>query len=347
MPSPAFTAMQRQVLNPSGMSEAETGALVDLLISGELAAAEGADLLVAWTRRGETAVELAAVVWNLLARAQVPASPACMDLCGTGGSGLTRFNVSTTAAFVLAALGVPVAKHGNRGSARPNGGFDLLDALEVPYQLPPERLARLHAESGVCFLFARQVHPAVAAVAPARKLAAQHVRRTVFNLAGPLANPFRPRRQIVGVSDEQVARVVAEALVRLGSERAVVVLGHPGIDELSISGPSHLWEVHDGRVHHRIAEHFHQPGLTHDQLPGGDAPVNKHLFRRLLAGEERGPLLDLVCVNAGAALDCWHGRPILGDGQGVAAARAALTSGKVAAAFAKHHALARELAAAP
>jgi len=238
-----------------------------------------------------------------------------------------------------------VIKHGNKGSKIPNGSFDLLEMLGVPFQLPPAQLARLHAETGVCFLFARAVHPAVAAVAPARKLAAQHAKRTVFNLAGPLANPCRPRKQLIGVTDERTAHVVAEAIARLGTERAIVVRGHPGIDEVSITGPTHVWTVHGGHVHHAIIERIHQHGVDHAHLPCGDAQANAATFHRLLSGEERGPLLDMVCANAGAALDCWRDRPVLSDSVGFDEAKALLLSGTVKATFVKHLTMAKQLAA--
>ncbi len=339
------------VARHEGMTDGEVGELLTALVDGSCTPEQAVELLCAWSARGETGAELTAVVRFLLARAlPLPPLPPGMDLCGTGGSGLTRFNVSTTAAFVLGAAGVPVAKHGNKGSGRANGSFDLLDALRVPYALPPARLAELQRRSGVCFLFARTMHPVVGALAPARKLARARAARTVFNLAGPLANPSRPLMQIIGVTNAQSAHVVAEALVRLDAgrtgARAVVVCGHPGLDEVSITGPTNLWNVQGGHIHHAIIERVHQPGLTHELLPGGDAHENARLFERLLQGEEQGALLDLVCTNAGVALDCWHGRPILSDGGGFAQARALIADGAAWAAFARHRELATEFHAA-
>ncbi len=338
------------VRRPEGMDDSEVAELLSTLVAGSIGPEQAADLLCAWSERGETGAELAAVVRFLLAHALTPGDLApSIDLCGTGGSGLARYNVSTTAAFVLCAAGVPVAKHGNKGSGRPNGSFDLLEALRVPYLLPLPRLAELHRRSGICFLFARTMHPVVGALAAARKLARARVARTVFNLAGPLANPCRPLKQIIGVTDARTAHVVGEALVRLeagrAEARAVVVCGHPGIDEVSITGPTNLWNIQAGRLHHAIIERVHQPGLTHDRLPGGDAHENARHFERLLQGEEQGALLDLVCTNAGVALDCWHGRPILSDGPGFAQARALIADGSAWAAFARHRELATEFAA--
>lgn len=336
---------RNRAARPGGMTPAEAEEFFALLLAGSLPAVDGAALLVDLETRGATATELATLVRLLLARAApAPAAGRCFDLCGTGGSGLARFNVSTTSAFVLAACGVPVAKHGNRGSARPNGSFDLLDALAVPFSLAPSAHERLLRETGVCFLFARQMHPGVAAVAPYRKLAAQQVKRTVFNLAGPLANPCRPARQMIGATDERTARVLADALGQLGGERAIVVRGHPGIDEVSVTGTTHLWDIAGGRVHHRVidpGDRWH--GLEHAALPGGEAEANAATFHRLLAGEETGALFDMVLANAGAAIDCWNGAPVLG-GDGRERARAAITSGAALASFEKHRSLARELA---
>ena len=337
----ALTWIQRA----AGMTDDEVAQVLTLLLSGSVAPEAGAKLLSTWTARGETASELAALVQGMLTRAvKVPVSGPCMDTCGTGGSELTRFNVSTTVAFVLAAAGVPVAKHGNRGSRRPNGSFDLLDALGIPFVLTPVQLAELQRISGLCFLFARTMHPTVAAVAPMRKLVAG---RTIFNLAGPLANPCRPTRQVVGVTREPLAQIVAGALQQLGIERAIVVRGHPGLDEVSITGPTHLWEVANGHTHHRIVEHFHHHGLDHQALPGGDAPENAVIFQRLLAGEETGPLRDMVVANAALALDCWRGSAHAGSDQTIAEVQDLLASGRPRETYQNHRRHARHLAGLP
>ena len=235
-----------RITAPAGLDAAGVAAVLELLTSPALDDATGGALLAAWAARGETAAEVAALVRLLReksVRVELPA-PA-FDLCGTGGSGLTRYNVSTTVAFILAAAGVPVAKHGNVGSQRPNGSFDLLKELGVPFQLPPAALARLHAETGVCFLFARAHHPAVGAVARHRKAAG---RRTIFNLAGPLANPAPTAAQLIGVAQPAQGPVLAGALAELGVARALVVQGHPGIDEWSVLGPTRWWRPEAGRI---------------------------------------------------------------------------------------------------
>jgi anthranilate phosphoribosyltransferase len=319
------------------MTAAATTAVLDLLFTGTLAPDAGAGLLISWQRRGPTGTELAATVEALLARAvRPPIAGPVIDLCGTGGSGRTRFNVSTTAACVLAAAGIPVAKHGNRGSARPNGSFDLLDALGVPFHLPPERIAAAFAASGLCFLFARQMHPAVATVAPYRKAAVGQVPRTIFNLAGPLANPCRPACQLIGVADPATAAIIAEAAHLLGVRRTCIVAGHPGIDEASITGPTQVWEA--GAPARTIDAS--RPTVTGLDLPGGDAPENARLCTDLLAGSGHQGLAAHVALNAGIAIDCWHGRPASADGPGVRQAAALLASGAAGEALVRYRAAA-------
>jgi anthranilate phosphoribosyltransferase len=324
---------------PAGMSAAEATELLEALLAGAFAAVDAAMVLVAMAERGETSTELAAFVRGLLARAVTPVVAPSIDVCGTGGSGLARYNVSTTVAFILAAAGIPVAKHGNKGSRRPNGSFDLLDGLGIPYALSAESLARLHRDTGICFLFARALHPAVAAVAPARKAAG---RRTIFNLAGPLANPCRPTVQLIGTIDARTSAVVASALVDLRCPRACVAWGEPGIDELSIIGTSHL--CFSGDLAGAIDLAPTHPGLRYEAIPGGDAPENTGLFEGLLNGSERGPLRDLVLLNAGAAIDLWQGRIPAPGSVGMQLADRLLAEGRVAAIVDRHRRLAVDLA---
>jgi len=326
-----------------GMDEAQTRGVLELLMAGSLAPAAGGALLAQWNARGETGVELAALVRGLLERAAPLRLPGrILDLCGTGGSGLGRYNVSTTAAFVLAGTGVRVAKHGNRGSVTANGSFDLLDALQVPFQMTPAGHATLLSDSGVCFLFARLMHPAVATVAPYRKAAG---RRTIFNLAGPLANPGRPQIQLIGVANWAQAEVLAEALERLGIERAVVVQGEPGIDEVSVSGETRWIEVRRQGAHHlrRHGAYRHAAHFPYPQLPAGDAVDNARHFAALVAGTGEPGLEALVSANAAVALDLWHDRALFSSAAPIAAAREALRGGQALAAFERHRRLAQEL----
>lgn len=331
---------------PEGLDEAAAAAALDAILGGALSPEQGAALLVAMRRRGETATELAAWVRGLLGRAApLDTGGPAMDVVGTGGSGRARFNASTTACFILAAAGVRVVKHGNRGSARPNGSFDLLEALGIPVPPPPGAHRRLLDGTGLCFVFARQAHPAVAAAAPMRRLAAAEVPGTIFNLAGPLANPARPERMLVGAARPGQAAVVAAALACLGTRRSLVACGHPGIDEVSVTGETRLWEVGP----HGVATlALPAPASPADEaaVAGGDAAANAAAFHALLAGAERGALLDFVCANAGTALALWRDLPP-GDPACRAEARELVLSGRALAAFRAHRAAARALAGLP
>lgn len=328
---------------PEGMDANETGQVLSLLVSAEPEESEGGRILWTWAERGETGIELAAAVRFLKdACVQVPIVKSCFDLCGTGGSGLTRFNVSTTVAFILAAAGVPVAKHGNKGSRRPNGSFDLLEALEVPFMLSPEKEAKLQAQTGLCFLFARTHHPMVGKVVPYRRAAGG---RSIFNLAGPLANPATIKKQLIATIDEATARVVAEGLQELGTEGALIVWGEPGIDEISVTGATGYLQVKPTGI---VAGQFNTPtypGLDYAALPGGDAAANAETFLRLLRGEEKGPLLEMLCISAGVAIDLWNDRSPTYDGVGAGQARQLLQNGLALARFVEHRDLAQKFMA--
>lgn len=337
----SFPEALQLVQTPFGMTSDEVRAVLTLLSAATLPVEDGARLLQAWAARGETGSELSTTVLFLKQHAvTVPVAQACFDLCGTGGSALNRYNISTTVAFVAAAAGVPVAKHGNRGSKRPNGSFDLLDELGIPFDLPPRVSAQLQSETGVCFLFARTHHPEVGKVAPYRKAAGV---RTIFNLAGPLSNPANVRHQLIGTIDEATARVVAEALDTLASPGSLVVWGTPGIDEVSITGPTAFLWIRGGTIESGRLEPTGHGQVRYEDLPAGDAPENARTFFKLLSGAERGPLLDMLVENAGAAIDLWNGRrPSLG-GLGAQEARALIHGGAALGKFEEHRDLAQRL----
>ena len=330
---------------PAGLTAAEAREALDAITGGGLSPEAGADLLVAMRTRGETATELSSFVRGLVAKAMpVDLGRAVMDVVGTGGSGRARYNTSTTACFVLAAAGVPVAKHGNRGSKLANGSFDLLEALGVPFQPPAGGHRRLLDDTGLCFIFARQAHPAVGAAAPMRKLAAARVSGTIFNLAGPLANPGRPTHLLLGSARPEQGALLAETLRLLGTHRTVVACGHPGIDEVSTTGPTTIWEVTPSGI---ASRELPAPVAPVDEalVSGGDCTANAATFHRLLSGDEHGPLLDFVCANAGTALAVWRGLPPE-DAACRAEARELIASGKAKATFERHRAAAQRLAAA-
>jgi len=278
------------------------------------AAEEKAAFLSAFADRGETPGEIGAFARAFLERAVVPAidraaiGKPLLDVCGTGGDKLNLFNVSTTAVFPLAACGVAVVKHGNRGITSKSGGADALEALGIRIDLPPEDFGRCLAEIGAGFLFAPLYHPAFKAVAPARKLLGEQGKRTMFNLLGPLLNPARPEYQLIGVFDPAIAPVFAEILPTLGRETAWVVHGSTetgaGMDELSSLGPTRVWKTASPHPLESVIEPS-SLGLgpaTITDLQGGDAAENAALLIAILEGRERGPKRDIVALNAAAGL---------------------------------------------
>ena len=264
-----------------------------------------AELLIALSEKGETADEILGFSRALLAKSRpVPLPSNAIDSCGTGGSGLDRFNVSTTTAFVLAAGGVPVIKHGNKGSKRPNGSFDLLEKIGCEFDFEDDRLLDIFAKTKVCFLFARTYHPVMKKVVTARQMAD---RRTIFNLSAPLCNPANPQYQILGTIDVEMGRQLVEVLRQLGRERFIIVIGEPGIDEISISGPTHIFELADGVIEEYNIEpsDFGIAERDYNTIPGGDANENAEIFLSLLQNQTPKSILDLVCLNAGAAFYCF------------------------------------------
>ncbi|MCX8039945.1 MAG: anthranilate phosphoribosyltransferase [Planctomycetota bacterium] len=327
---------------PQGLSAPQMAQALEELFAGRCPVEQGAEFLVRLRQRGETAVELSTLVEALFARARPLelGELAVCDIVGTGGSGRARFNVSTTASVVVAACGVPVAKHGNRGSRRPNGSFDLLAALEVPLELPAGAHRELLAACNLCFVFARQFHPAMAAVAPLRRLAGERVSGTIFNLAGPLANPARPRAQLLGTASERHLQLIAETLWRRRQHGSLVVWSPPDLDEVTLAGPCEARLIAPGGPQaRRLAPPA--PPLPDSALAGGDAAENAALFQRILAGEPL-PLAEMVAVNAGIALALWRGLPPE-DAGCRAEAREALRSGRAGELFARYRALAQQL----
>ena len=263
------------------------------------------ELLIALSEKGENADEILGFSRALLAKSRSVSLPSnAIDSCGTGGSGLNRFNVSTTAAFVLSAGGVPIIKHGNKGSKRPNGSFDLLEKLGCEFDFEDDQLARLFARTNVCFLFARTYHPVMKKVVTARQMAD---RRTIFNLSAPLCNPANPQYQILGTIDVAMGRQLAEVLRQLGRTRFLIVIGEPGIDEVSISGPTHIFEQAEDvtREYEITPSDFGITEQDYSTIPGGDRDENAEIFLSLLQNQTPEPILDLVCLNAGAAFYCF------------------------------------------
>ncbi len=290
-------AVERQHL-----SRAQAAAAVEAMLEGRAPPAQIAALLVALRMKGETPEEIAGAVQALRSRVtRVEVSQdRLVDTCGTGGDASLTFNISTAAAFVAAAGGARVAKHGNRAVTSKCGSADVLVALGVEVELTSAGVAACIEECGIGFLFAPRLHAGMKHVAPVRK---ELELRTLFNLIGPLANPAGARRQLLGVYAGALVPVLARALADLGCDRAFVVYGKDGLDEISPSGPTLICEVRGGTV--RSFEFSPEDaGLVRaplSELRGGDAALNAALLRGVLQGEP-GPRRNAVVLNAGAAL---------------------------------------------
>src|SRR5690606_1942511 len=278
-------------------AEAAFGAMLD----GSLADEDIAQFLVALSERGETAAEIAGAARAMRARLiPIEAPENAIDVCGTGGDGHHTLNVSTAVALVVAACGVPVAKHGNRAASSKAGAADTLEALGLDLERAMETAEQTLADLGICFLFAGKHHPAMGRIMPIRR---QLGRRTIFNLMGPLANPAGVRRQLVGIARPAYVPIYAEALARLGTDRSFVVSGDEGLDELSLAGGNELADVRGQTVRMKRVDAA-EAGLPHapvEAIRGGDPRHNAEALRRLLGGE-RGPYRDAVLFNAAGAL---------------------------------------------
>jgi anthranilate phosphoribosyltransferase len=279
--------------------------LMGELMSGSVDPSLIGALLGALRTKGESAGEVAGFVRGMLDAATRPPIEAgtvarAVDTCGTGGDGAGTINVSTIAALVVAAAGVPVIKHGNRAASSLAGSADLLEAWGIPIELGPDAAAEVLDQVGVTFLFARRYHPAMRHVAPVRTALGM---RTVFNLLGPLSNPAGVSRQVVGVPDVRVGELVAGALARLGHVHALVVHGEDGLDELTTTTTSRVWQVRRGDVSEWRVDpsEFGLARATLDELRGGDVERNRELADGIVVGAT-GPRSDLVALNAAAAL---------------------------------------------
>jgi anthranilate phosphoribosyltransferase len=306
-------ALHRLANHREPLSRDEARAVMTEVLTGQCTDAQIAALLVALHMKGETveeivgfaeAIRAAATPIELHANQVLDASgtgrDALVDTCGTGGDTSGTFNISTATAFVAAGAGVRVAKHGNRSVTSKCGSADVMEALGVNINLPPDRIAACLEEVGIAFLFAPAMHSAMKYVQPVRR----DLRlRTVFNLLGPLTNPARATCQVVGVYSADLVEKLAEALSMLGLHRALVVHGSDGLDEITISASTRIGEVRDGQVHtyEVTPEEFGLQRAPLDAIAGGDAVMNAKLICEVLEGK-KSPRRDVVVLNAAAAL---------------------------------------------
>ena len=292
----------RKAASGQALAAGEAERALEEIMSGVASPEVTAALLTALRVKGESVGEIvgfARAMRHFASKVEAPED--VVDTCGTGGDAKGTINVSTAAAFVARGAGVTIAKHGNRAATSLAGSADVLEALGAEIDLGPKEVGRCIREAGVGFMFARTHHPAMRHVVPVR---AELPFRTIFNLLGPLTNPAGARRQIVGVFGAGYVRPMAEALGGLGAEKALVVHGRDGLDEITVTGPTLVAEVSGGEVSEyeispqELGLGRHEP----DGLLGGDARTNARILRDVFSGEENGAARDVVLANAGAAI---------------------------------------------
>jgi anthranilate phosphoribosyltransferase len=321
------------------LSEAEAEQAFDIMMSGNATPSQLGGFLMGLRVRGETVEEITGAVRAMRAKmARIEAPPGAIDTCGTGGDQSGSWNISTGAALVAAAAGVPVAKHGNRAMSSKTGTADVLQALGVNIEADMSLVRKALWEAGICLMLAPRHHSAMRHVGPTR---VELGTRTIFNLMGPLSNPAGAKRQLIGVFSRDWIETLANVLGRLGTERAWVVHGSDGMDEITTTGPTHVAELKDGKVRsfEVTPEEFGVPRANAADLKGGDAATNALALTALLDGHP-GPYRDVVLFNAAAALMLAGKAADLKAGK--ALAEAAIDSGKAKAVLAKLVAITNE-----
>lgn len=308
------------------LDQEDAALIMEQIMTGEATQAQIAAFLTALHLKGETDAEIAGMAQVMREKAvHVHHTMPVLDTCGTGGDAANTFNISTAAAFVAAGAGATVAKHGNRAMSSRCGSADVLEGLGVAIELDADWVTRCLDAAGVGFMFAPKFHPAMRYAGPVRR---EIGIRTVFNILGPLANPARAEYQVVGVATAPLAEKLANALARMGAHHALVVHGNDGLDELSMSAPSTVWEVRTGRMPRQFQIEPADLGLRpapRETLLGGSVAENASTILAILDGEERGPRRDVVLLNTAAGL---MAADRAGDlHEGLALARAALDTG--------------------
>jgi anthranilate phosphoribosyltransferase len=314
----ALKALIGKVATGETLSREEAANAFDRMMSGEATPSQMGALLMALRLRGETVDEITGAVTTMRAKMlKVAAPPDAIDVVGTGGDASGSYNISTCAAFVVAGAGVPIAKHGNRALSSRSGAADVLGALGVKIDLSPSEITRCIYEAGVGFMFAPAHHPAMKNVGPTR---VELGTRTIFNLLGPLSNPASVKRQMVGVFSRQWVEPLAQVLKNLGSERAYVVHGSDGLDEITTSGPTSVAALADGKVttFEIKPEDVGLAKARPEDLRGGDAQANASALMDVLKGK-KGPFRDVAILNAAAALVVADKAKDLKDGATLAA----------------------------
>ena len=314
-----------QLVGGHSLTMDEASTVMNEIMEGTATPAQFGAFVTALRCKGETVDEIAGFARTMRAKAlRVNLSEPVVDTCGTGGDGHGTFNISTTAAFVVAACGLKVAKHGNRAMSSQCGSADVLEALGVKIDLNPEMVQKCLETVGIGFMMAPVFHPAMKYAAVPRKEVGI---RTVFNILGPLTNPAGARAQVLGVPEKSMTEKMATVLKMLGCQRALVVHGQDGLDEITITGKTFVSELKKGSIKNYdvTPEEFGLPRAKPDSLKGGTTKDNAELLRSILSGK-KGPQRDIVLMNAAAAL--LAGDKVTTLGQGITLAEQAIDNGK-------------------
>jgi len=322
------------ITSGNDLTRSQARHVMGIIMRGEATDAQIGAVIIALRMKGETKDEITGFAESMREHSnRVHAEQeGLLDTCGTGGSGIHKFNISTASAMIASAAGVRVAKHGNRAMSGKAGSADVLEALGVNITLTAEQASACLQSIGICFMFAQLYHPSMKyAAAPRREVGV----RTIFNMLGPLTNPAGADRQLLGLYDRSRTDVVAEVLRELGLKRAMVVSSHDGLDEISISAPTQISELLNGevRTYDVTPQELGLSTRSLSEVIGGDAAVNAGIIQRIFAGEEKGAYRDIVLANAGACIYVGEGAPTLREGVELAAAM--IDSGQAAAKLAK------------
>ncbi|MDL2286339.1 anthranilate phosphoribosyltransferase [Desulfococcaceae bacterium OttesenSCG-928-F15] len=297
-----FKGIFEKLIQRQDLTENECGFVMEEIFSGSVEPAVIGAFLCALAVKGESASELigaAKVLRRHMRRIQTPGSIA-VDTCGMGGDGIGTFNISTTAAFVVAGCGIVVAKHGNRSVSSKSGSADVLESLGVRLDLPPEAVEEALFEIGIGFLFAPDFHAAMRHAGPVRKALGI---RTLFNIIGPMANPAGTSRQVMGTFRQDLTETVAQAMVQLGTQKAFIVHGHDGLDEISVSAPTRITEIREGYFtsYDLYPEMYFGELADPESILGGNPDENALITKSILKGE-KGARRNIVLINSAAAL---------------------------------------------
>lgn len=323
----SWSSLLQQLLDRESLSQGQAAALMQGWLAEAVPPALSGALLVALQSKGVSATELAGMARVLQQQAAAPtvvSTTPLIDTCGTGGDGASTFNISTAVAFVAAAAGVPVAKHGNRSASSRVGSADVLEALGINLGAPTEKIRSAVEAVGITFLFAPGWHPALKAVAPIRQLLKV---RTVFNLLGPLVNPLRPSGQVIGVYDSRLLETIAQALRELGTQRAIVLHGRERLDEAGLGDLTDLAILSDQQVRSETIDPktLGLAPASLESLRGGDVQTNAEILQAVLQGKGTQAQQDVVVLNAALALQVGEAAPSYS--QGIAIAKEVLATG--------------------